>query len=756
MYIVYSGSFLSRQGDKWEIDLLRDLDAEPEEVGTLRFPAEEALTIEWDEVERWEVIQGSTATLRIISPGDRTYLGLYAIRVGEVRMDVYRNQVLFWSGTMDTEFYEEPYERGSDYEVTLTFSDLGVLERMKYDLGGMRTLRYLTQYALLRAGLGHLTLDDTSYISLSHEDGTHATPDTISMASENFYDEDGEPCTLQEVVEGILQPLSLRMVQRFGKVYVYDLYALQSKAPKRPVHWTSDSQTLGVASVVNNVKLTFSPYAKDKPLESQLEYTEPYDQGSTEHNLTGDTADSYSYYPACDDDNKLPDGSWDYQNISFRIWTGSGQGLAYSRYGYFRIEPIFGGSEAEGVPYAFRAGTVYNNNEGRIKVAGNFYPNHQATLRTYRAFLPRLSEEDAAHYYLRLTLPLLADGRYNPFTSDASGNKEDRNDYLKGRAHHLFVAVDVHLYDAPDATTASRHWSNCQLTTAITKNPNFADTLGEWLDGPDGWDGTAHDGWLAYYDKEEYSGGSPIGKGWITNRQCLGTPRYTFAGIDFAEVRPSIRNRDDGQYIPYPAEGGWLEVTVYGCPWPVNRKTSDSYYPGVTTITDDDAKGCMERMAWLLLKAPEVEVTDRTLKANSIDQEELEYRGNINPEAKEEVSLDTICGSAPEAMPTSRGCYLRTADGLQLSRLRRGTLTEQPERILIGSIYGQAAERKATLSGEARIEVDGAGRLLLYTEQNQPADRLFLTTAETLDAQSDTTELTLTELSNVTYIPEST
>ena len=68
-------------------------------------------------------------------------------------------------------------------------------------------------------------------------------------------------------------------------------------------------------------------------------------------------------------------------------------------------------------------------------------------------------------------------------------------------------------------------------------------------------------------------------------------------------------------------------------------------------------------------------------------------------------------------------------------------------------IYGQAAERKTPLSGEARIEVDDAGRMLLYTEQNQPADRLFLTTAETLDAQSDTTELTLTELSNVTYIP---
>lgn len=755
MYIIYSGSFLSRQGHRWTIDLLRDLEAEPEEVGTLRFPAEEALTIEWDEVERWDVIQGSTATLRLLSPGDRTYEGLYSIRVGEVRMDVRRDQALFWSGTMDTEFYEEPYERARDYEVTITFSDLGVLERIPYDLAGMRTLHELLLYAQQRAGLTQLTLDDTTYISLRHDDGTAATPATLSLPSENFYDEDGEASTLQEVVEGMLQPLSLRLVQREGKLYAYDLYALQEKADRRAVKWTADSQTLGVATVVNNVKVTFSPYAQKKPMESQLKYLEPYDPSNPNHHLGRELNDFYSYYPACDNDNYLPDGGWDLDNIAFRLWTGSGEGLAYAQYGYFKIEPIFGGSEAEGAICAFRAGTIYNNNQGTIHGGGSFYPSKQPTIRTHRAFLPKLSTEDAGHYFLRLTMQVLADGRYNPFSTDKGGNHEDWNDYLKGRCHHLLFAVDVNLYDSPTATTAVKHWSNRSATTAMTRNPNFNDTLGEWADGPDQWDDTQHGGWLDYYDKDEYSGGSPIGKGWITNRQCLGNPSITFGGYDFADVRPSITNRDDGQYITYPAEGGWLEVTVYGFPWPVKRGSS-TYYPGASISNDSDAKGCCERMSWLLLKAPEVEVVDRTLAANSIEQDELEYCGTINPDAKEELELETICGSAPEAMPTSRGCYLRTADGMQIAKLTRGTLTDQPERILIGSIYGQAAGRKATLSGEARIEVDGSGRMLLYTEQNQPTDRLFLTTAETLDAQSDTTELNLVELSNVTYIPEST
>lgn len=753
MYTIYTGQFLSRSGHTWTVDLLRQLIAEPSDVGTLTFPAEEPLTIEWDDVERWEVLQGSTATLRIVSPGDRTYADLYSIKPCEVRMDVLRDGAFFWSGTLDTEFYEEPYEAASQYEVTLTFSDLGVLERMKYDLAGVRSLHELLLYARQRVALSHLPIDDTTYISLKHTDGTAATPDTLSIASDNFYDEDGEPSTLKEVIEGILQPLSMRMMQREGKLWVYDLYQLQAEATQRSVYWTADSQTMGVAPVVNNVVVTFSPYAQAKPMESQLKYLEPFDPSNPSHHLGAETNDYYSYYPACNDDNKLADGSWDYGNISFRLWTGSGEGLDLARYGYFKIEPIFGGSEAEGVVQAFRAGTIYNGNTGRVHGAATFYPSHTPTLRTHRAFLPRLSEEEAAHYYLRLTVPLLADGRYNPFTSNSGGNHEDWNDYLKGRAHHLMMAVDVNLYDGPYATTASSHWSNRDTTTEYAYNPNFVDTLGRWMDGPDGWDGAVHDGWLDYYDKQEHRNGSPIGKGWVNNRQCLGKP-FGAGSFDISQIRPSITNRDDGQYLPYPPQGGWLEVTVYGAPWPINRYLTETYYPGVTNITDGDAKGCLERMSWLLLKAPEVEVVDRTLAANSIGQDDLEYRGTINPDAKEEVTIDTICGSAPQAMPTSRGCYLRTSDGLQLGKLTRGTLTDQPERILIGSIYGQAAQRKTTLSGEARIEVDVAGHLLLYTEQNQPEGRLFLATSEVLDAQSDTTELTLTELSPETYIPE--
>lgn len=94
------------------------------------------------------MLHGSTATIQIESPGDRTYEDLYTIDVGKIRMDVYRNNSLYWSGALDPEFYEEPYERARHYVVSLTFSDFGILGRLKYNLSEMQPLHAILVHAL--------------------------------------------------------------------------------------------------------------------------------------------------------------------------------------------------------------------------------------------------------------------------------------------------------------------------------------------------------------------------------------------------------------------------------------------------------------------------------------------------------------------------------------------------------------------------------------------------------------------------------
>jgi hypothetical protein len=221
---IYSGEFVSRRGVAWRCDILRDQDAAPEEVGELTFPADEPLVLSWEDTDKYEPICSSTATLQIESPGDRTYVGLYSIQPGSVRLDVYREGALYWSGTLDPEFYEEPYERLDHYDVSLTFSDFGILDRLKFSLTGTVTLEGIVRYILGETKINYHGIDYNTYSSTYLSDGTtRATLDKLSLPAANFYDEDNEPTKLEDVLKDILQPLALRIIQRAGKIWIYDL-----------------------------------------------------------------------------------------------------------------------------------------------------------------------------------------------------------------------------------------------------------------------------------------------------------------------------------------------------------------------------------------------------------------------------------------------------------------------------------------------------------------------------------------------------
>ena len=194
MYLRYTGEFVSRAGVLWRVDLMQEADTAFATVGALEFPADEPLVLEWQREDKETVILGSNATLKIVSPGDRTYEDLYTIEVGRIRMDVYKNNILYWSGALDPEFYEEPYETASGYEVSLTFSDFGILDRIKYDLTGIQTLRNIIIYALQRSCILYSGID-TKQITTTFTDGVSITNGGISVRSENFTDEDGEAST---------------------------------------------------------------------------------------------------------------------------------------------------------------------------------------------------------------------------------------------------------------------------------------------------------------------------------------------------------------------------------------------------------------------------------------------------------------------------------------------------------------------------------------------------------------------------------
>ena len=743
----YMGEFLSRANVVWRVEILQE--GYSGNVGVLDFEADEALVIDWKHADKEEVICGSEATLKLESPGDRTYEDLYTIEVGRIRMDVYRNNALYWSGALDPEFYEEPYEKARKYVVTLTFSDFGILDRLKYNLSGMQTLQSILLNALQRSTINYAYLDADTYCTTYFEGtNTKANPAALAVRSENFFDEDAEPSTLKETIEGILQPLALKMIQRNGKVFIYDLNGLHTSAPSRAITWDGDSQTMGVDKVANNVTINFSPYSSAELLNGELEYGGEYSVEQV--NLVADPGASYySYYPDYNPD--WVNGSWGNDAINFTIFISSqGKGLAYlnplARYCHI-LPMVDGPSECDGIAWSF-----YSGGHGSIdeyhhwpKQILNRVTQESSTvvMRTNKVFLPALSEEGQKSYYVRLTLEMLLDARYNPFTEGDEYNEGGNYDRMKTRTGYAFVPVAINMYDSNG--NAVCHFENSHIAKSAKKG-RLTYCKGSWVSGAGGF-GSAY---LEYYDPSDLWESAGI-LGWKKNRQCFGRPGKGSAQAEVI-IYDTFKQMADGEYIPYPTQGGYLEVTVYAgvqC-FDMDEYRLNGLIPQQTAWNDpkywvDD--GRYDQVRWLLYKAPKVELVRNNLVFDAAELDDIEYSGYINKHAKEEISIDTICGTANKICPTAKGIYCRASDSLQIQKLKRAGVTDHPEKLLIGTLYSQFAARKTTLSGEAVLD---PGDLCVYTERNQ-AGKVFMMSSEQQNVIMDTADALYTEFNADEY-----
>jgi len=744
MQTIYMGEFVSRCDDsRWRVSILQEQGAVSSVIGQLEFPGEEPLLIEWPETSKEDVICGSTATLKIISPGDRTFAGLYTIQAGNIGVRIEKDGNLYWMGTLDPEFYEEPYTANEDYEVMLTFSDFGIFERLTYNLAGMQTLEAIVMDALSRAKITEILRQDWISTQSPNSSGRMGLSD-LSVRSENFIDEDGEVSNMKEVLEGILQPLGIRMIQRGGKVWVYDLNGIYGASVEK-IEWHDDDQMMGVDKVANNVKISFSPYASSELINGEIEFGGEYSVENV--NLVADPGASYySYYPDYSDEHRQG-SNWDYNLINFTIFlSNSGKGLAYvnSSARWFHILPVVGGpSECDGIAWGFYSGghgpiDEYHHWPKSIlntigKISGT------EVMRTNRVFLPKLSSDDMKKYRVRLSLEMLMDARYNPFTDANDGNEEGNYNGVKVWTGWAFVPVAVTMYD--DNGAAICHYVNSNIARSASVG-HLGYAVGSWEPGA----GSFGDAFLEYYDPSDLKDSAGI-QGWKANRHCIGRPGTAepMFGIIIREavLYDSFKQMADGEYMPYPPNGGYLEVKVFAG---VNCYDYGETGDFNTTQRWDD-KNLYSKIRWLLYKAPKVELVKNNLSFESEELDDVEYKGYINRDAKEEISLDTICGTSSKIAPTAKGMYYRSSDGLQIKQMTRQGRTNLVEKLLIGTLYSQFATRHTKLSGTAFLM---KGDLKLYRDAMQSGKK-FLMLADLQDVDAGTSEMSVVELTQDEY-----
>ena len=751
-YLRYMGEFLSVSGVVWRAEILQEADAAFETVGSLEFDADQPLVIEWGNKSKEEVICGATATLKIISPGDRTYEDLYSIDVGRVRLDVYRNNALYWSGCIDTEFYEEPYEQLNGYTVSLSFTDLGVLDRLKYDLANMQTLYDVVSYCIGRCGINCGGIDDSLISTSLTPSGSALNLTDIKVRSDNFYDEDGEALTLGEVIEGVLQPLALRMIQRAGKVYIYDINGLYTKAAKKQIVWDGSSQTLGVDVVYNNAKITWSTYAQSGNLSPDSCWPEsietPPNVAST-NNTSGGSMNGAKYF-SFHYENKDLTKWFDVQDYGFTIWLaeqGNNAELINNSVRYFRIVPQYDGTECEGVAVRWTAvagwKVDYGGGNWTAQYSWQAYgvPTDALTgfltdigavlFKSSPVWIPPVA--NAGNLVLRVGLEMLLDPRFNPFESAENNDLMKYKDwYSNWNTHGNFVYVPVTIKFQPDGSDAVYVWDNRSIVQTAVGSPvkSINGTYGSWVrltndETPNAW------GWLAYYDAKDRKETSGV-LGWKKNRPAINP--HT------ADTLSILTNAEDGQYIPYPNYGGgggklWVEVRAGN--WQISDGNAT-----LQNVNYNNPKQLWGKFSWLLFKLPEIEIMNSTQFDKTINTDDVEYNAQLNSAAKEPIEIDTICGTSAEGVPTARGAYFNAKTGKQITQLSRAGRTTQAEDLLIGTLYSQFAQRRTTLSGEAQLMYDP---IAVYTEANQDG-KLFMATEEVQDVRMDCSDAVYVEI----------
>jgi hypothetical protein len=701
MVEMYRGSFVSVEGVKYDV-VIKGVDESVAAPGELIFAADTPVRIEWAEVDKIEPVQGSSLTLTLVSEEDRKYVDLYTVEPGAIVAEVYRDGALYWTGALDAELYEEPYAWKSDYEVEFTFSDFALLERKSWDKTGASTMDEVLSVCLNAAGLG----DEDVVKLVSTEMRSSAGNKVIDMgelwlANDNFYDEEGEAKTYREVLEAVLQPFALRMVQKGGKVYIYDLNALYAGMDAEKVWWKSDDAVFGADVVYNDVVVTFSPYADAELINGELDHDDV---------LPGKLdSDGRLWLMSYDTANDPADG--------FKMWYGAQDDLGLTLENgamFFRIDSVYSGSDEAGV-LAMCKGNNYQTNYNSYLCGSQpkdaYNDGTHSIIKTQSAFLGYVGGAKGK-YQLKIELSVLFDVRYNPFESAGKYNEEGDWGRLNDWANFGYIPVMLYLKDANG--NVKYHYENVGV---MKSNGYTQNGLCGWQSGAGSWGCM----WLAYYDFENRKSASGFG-GWKKNRQVIGYYRD--------DLPSKWSARGEGEFIDLPEEGGWLELQIGGGLHHFDYKRS----------VKSDLFG---KARWLMYKAPVVTF----VKANgtTMEQEDVEDTAWVNKSAKEEYSIDTIVGTLGTnvASASARGLVMDAQYGA-ITEFGRAGVWDRLERLLIGTVYSQYASRKATLTGTVRL----LPQMKVLRDEDEGVmmkNKRFVLLSESQDLMQDESEVKMAE-----------
>ena len=731
--IAYTTHFHSLDNTLWNIDIyINDYAARPLEIC---LEGDEPCVIEWQETAKMDVVQSSTCTLRVSNESDRQMVQL--MNHPDAAVLVSRDGKWYWWGHLDDAIYEEPYSFKKAYVTELIFSDFGILNRIPFTLTGKQSVWDIVRDCLDSIGYGNGATINLYISLLEPKTQQPITLDMLYINADRF-ESDGESwdkmTSKREVLEEILRPLGLRIMQKNAQIYIFDIEYLRNPDNWcwNYIVWKGTDAYLKGSETFGLFEVAFEPDAIETLADDGLNY-DSGEWDDTEKYL----AKSYDLETETDSD------------IGFYIETkNSLSGVKVhksSNARFFRTRSVFTDSSYIGVAWRIICKKIlwYIIHNGHstpcmtdFELLWNYPSCHNQLVANVlwieTGYLPLTPDREK--YQLRVNLDVLLSFRQNPFDNPPeewveTQDYHETEDIWENHAGIRTYMIPVKLEVLADDGTVAYHYENAstfeysgapQVFQSTDVVCPFGINKGRWVAGA----GAYGQMFLAYYHDAEDD--PVIEEGWVTNRIA--------SSSDTAINGTLYRVREDGEYVSLPPVAGRLRLTVGDGIF----VTSYSLYNAYVLLFSDLAF----KLKWQAYRNPKITIVRANRRNDGINTDTIYEREKPRP-LDDHLSDTVKAGCWRDGIaPSARGLFFN-ADGIVWEKFKKDGRNRTLEKHRLQSLEDQTFYTQPVLSGTA--EFDGQ----FCAKREESTSGIFLVTALRQDLQQDTEKVTMARIANM-------
>lgn len=733
---AYTTHFRSLDNTLWEIEIyINGYDGRTVEIS---LEGDEPCVIDWQETDKMDVIQSATCTLRVSNERDRQMLQL--MNHTNATIFVIRNGKEYWRGTLDDAIYEEPYSYPKGYVTELPFTDFGILNRIPFTLTGKQSVKAIVDHCLEGSGLDYLGQELLTSL-LEPKTQQPITLNMLYINADRFASEGdswGKMTMKRDVLEEVLRPLGLRIMQKNGSLHIYDIEYLRdhSEMQNYPV-WKGTDAYLKGSETFGWYEVAFEPDTVETLAEDCLDYdSSVWNDGekyfAKSYDLETETDSDIGFY------------------LEVRNYVHSGAKIQKSSNArIFRTRSVFTDASDIGVAWRIKCKeVVYNiihNGHTIPVVADTVLLDNQAVclnsnvvevFRVETGYLPLAPDKNK--YQLRVNLDFLISFRPNPF-DDPSDDWAATQDYpameaqWENQAGVNAYMVPVILEVLDDNGNVVYHYENADYEThggdiynlyATDVVRPFGIGKGRWVAGA----GTYGQMYLAYYNPDN-TDDPLIEKDWVTNR--IASPANS-------EINGTLyRVRDDGEYVSLPPVAGRLRLTV-GSGIFVTKYALYSSFAAMFY----GPYGFAQALFWQLYRNPKITMVKADRREDGVDDETVYERDMISLYA-DNLSETVKAGCWRKGVaPSARGLFFDAYGNVWEKFIKNGS-TRTLEEHRLRCIEDQTFYAQPVISGTVELDVQFCAK----REWSTPG--VFLVTALRQDLHQDIEELTMARIANI-------